>query len=154
MEGYKEILKSYFSQNSIVESQLRSYDYFIEEGLRNIIMGFDRSNIPEYLLEVYDEVNLSIGDVWLGEPVHIEVDGSITKMTPQIARTRGLTYSAPLFLKLSTTIGTQKDEFEVQIAKLPIMLKSNRCVLKGKSEQELIDLGEDPYEPGRPAPLL
>ncbi len=146
--GHKEVLKAYFKDNSLVESQIRSYNYFIEKGLKDIILGFDRSNIPEYLLEVYDEVNLKIEDVWLGEPTHIEVDGSITKLTPQIARLRGLTYSAPLYLKVTTLIGTQKDEFEVQIAKMPIMLKSSRCILSGKSFEELIDLGEDPSEPG------
>lgn len=145
---YKEILRAYFKDNSLVESQVQSYNYFIEEGLKEIIMSFDRSKIPEYLLEVYDEVNLTIEDVRLGDPVHIEVDGSITKLTPQIARLRGLTYSAPLFLKVATLIGTQKDEFEVQIAKMPIMLKSSKCVLAGKSYDELIELGEDPGEPG------
>ncbi len=144
----REVLKAYFKDHSIVESQVRSYNYFIEKGLKDIILGFDRGNIPDYLLDVYDEVNLRIDDVWLEEPVHIEVDGSITKLTPQIARMRGLTYSAPLFLKITTLIGTQKDEFDVQIAKMPIMLKSSKCVLSGKTEEELIGLGEDPYEPG------
>ena len=145
---YKEVLKSYFENNSLVESQLRSYNYFIDEGLKDIVLGFDRSSIPEYLLEVYDEVNLKIEDVWLGEPSHTEVDGSVTKLTPSLARHRGLTYAAPLFLKLSTTIGTQKDEFDVQIAKMPIMLKSARCILTPMSREELIKAGEDPDEPG------
>lgn len=145
---YKEVLKAYFKDNSLVESQIKSYNYFIEKGLKDIILGFGRSNIPEYLLETYDEVNLSIDDVWLGEPVHIEVDGSVTRLTPQISRMRGLTYAAPLYMKVTTLIGTQKDEFEVQIAKMPIMLKSSKCVLNGKSYDELIELGEDPSEPG------
>ncbi len=148
MVDYKKILKAYFKDNSIVESQLKSYNYFIEEGIKSIIFGFDKSNIPEYLLEVYDEVNLKIEDVRLGEPTHIEVDGSITNLTPNVARLRGLTYSAPLFLKLSTLIGSQKEEFEVQIAKMPIMVKSSKCVLFGKSEDELVGFGEDPSEPG------
>ncbi len=148
MSDYKEVLKSYFKDNSLVESQIRSYNYFIEKGLKDIILGFDRSKIPEYLLDVYDEVNLSIEDVWLGEPVHIEVDGSVTKLTPQIARLRGLTYAAPLYLKVTTLIGTQKDEFEVQIARMPIMLKSSKCMLFAKSDEELIEMGEDPHEPG------
>jgi DNA-directed RNA polymerase beta subunit len=145
---YKEVLKSYFENNSLVESQLRSYNYFIDEGLKGIVLGFDRSSIPEYLLEVYDEVNLNIEDVWLGEPAHTEVDGSTTKLTPILARHRGLTYAAPLYLKLSTMIGTQKDEFDVQIAKMPIMLKSNKCILNSMSRDELIKVGEDPDEPG------
>lgn len=145
---YKELLKSYFRDNSIVESQIRSYNYFIEKRLKEIIMNFDRTNIPEYLLEVYDEVNLRIEDARLGDPVHIEVDGSFTALTPAVARLRGITYAAPLYLTVSTLIGSQKEEFEVQIAKMPIMLKSDKCVLKGKSKEELIALGEDPFEPG------
>ena len=145
---YKEVLKSYFENNSLVESQLRSYNYFIDEGLKGIILGFDRTSIPEYLLEVYDEVNLKIEDVWLGEPAHTEVDGSTTKLTPGLARHRGLTYAAPLYLRLSTMIGTQKDEFDVQIAKMPIMLKSDKCILNTMSREELIKVGEDPDEPG------
>ncbi len=145
---YKEVLKSYFENNSIVESQVKSYNYFIGEGLQKIVMGFNRNNVPDHLHEVYDEVNLKIEGVELGTPEHIEVDGSRTKLTPQIARMRGLTYSAPLSLKLSTTIGTQNDTFEVQIARMPIMLKSTQCVLNEKSFEELIELGEDPYEPG------
>lgn len=144
----REVLERYFKDKSLVDSQISSYNYFIEEGIRNIVLGFDRTNIPEYLLEVYDEVNLQIGDVWLEEPVHVEVDGSITKLTPNIARMRGLTYAAPLFMRVTTMIGTQKDEFDVQIAKMPIMLKSSKCVLNSKSVDELIEMGEDPYEPG------
>ncbi len=144
----REVIKSYFKDNSLVQSQLDSFNYFIEEGLKEIILNFGRANIPEYLLEVYDEVNLVIEDVWLGEPEHVEVDGGVTKLTPHIARIRGLTYAAPLFMKIGTTIGTQKDVFEVQIAKMPIMLKSNKCVLKNMSEDELIAANEDPYEPG------
>jgi DNA-directed RNA polymerase subunit B" len=145
---YRKVLKNYFENHSLVESQIKSYDYFINEGIKSIVMNFNRDNIPDYLLETYDEINLKIEDVWLGDPTHIEVDGSITKLTPQIARLRGLTYAAPLFMKVSTTIGSQKEEFEVQIAKMPIMLKSSKCVLHGKSKEELIDLGEDPDEPG------
>lgn len=148
MADAKQILKSYFKDNSLVESQLKSYNYFIEEGLIDIIMGFDRSQIPEYLLEVYDEVNLTITGVRLGEPTHVEVDGSITKLTPHIARLRGISYSAPLYFTINTMIGTQKDEFEVQIAKMPIMLKSSKCVLNGMTRDELIGVGEDPDEPG------
>ena len=87
----RQLLEAYYKENSVVESQIQSYNYFIEEGLQEIIMGFDKSNVPEYLHEVYDEVNLKIEGVELGTPEHIEVDGSKTKLTPQIARMRGLT---------------------------------------------------------------
>jgi len=145
---YKEILKSYFEENTIIESQVSSYNYFIADGIKEIIANFSRNSIPDYLLDVYDEVNLTIENVRLGEPEYIEVDGSKTVLTPKKAKLRGLTYSAPLYLTISTLIGSQKEEFEVQIAKMPIMLRSEKCILKNKSIDELAELGEDPYEPG------
>lgn len=36
----------------------------------------------------------------------------------------------------------------VLIGHLPIMLRSNRCVLAGRSEEELAALGECPLDPG------
>jgi DNA-directed RNA polymerase subunit B len=145
---YREILKSYFKDKTLVESQILSYNYFISEGIKSVVSNFSRENIPDYLLETYDEINLKVEDIWLGEPVHIEVDGSVTNLTPAIARMRGLTYAAPLFMRVTTLIGSQKEEFEVQIAKMPIMLKSSKCVLTGKTDEELIQMGEDPSEPG------
>ena len=69
---------------------------------------------------MYDEVKLNIEDVWLGEPAHTEVDGSTTKLTPILARHRGLTYAAPLYLKLSTMIEHKK---------MNLMCKLQRCQL-------------------------
>ena len=148
MKNKNEILKSYFEDNSLVQSQIDSYNYFIREGIKKIVLGFNRSQIPDYLLELYDEIDMRIVDTWLGEAQYIEADGSKVQITPQIARQRGLTYAAPLFLKLSLTHNGKEEEFEVQIAKMPIMLKSEKCILKSKSYEELIELGEDPYEPG------
>jgi DNA-directed RNA polymerase III subunit RPC2 len=34
------------------------------------------------------------------------------------------------------------------IGRLPIMLRSNKCVLKGKSEAKLADMSECPLDPG------
>ena len=144
----REIIEAYFRDNSVVQNQIESFNYFIERSLKNIIMGVSKKKIPEYLHDIYDKVNLKIKDAWLKSPEHIEVDGSKTPLTPHIARLRGITYAAPLFLKVETQIDGKKESFDVEIAKMPIMLKSNNCILFGKNKDELIEVGEDPYEPG------
>ncbi len=148
MKYYRDILKAYYKDYSLVSTQIKSFNYFISHGLKNIIMGFDKNTLPENLLEIYEDINFKVTNVELGEPEHIEVDGSKIALTPNIARLRGLTYAAPLYLEISTRIGTQKEVFKVQIARMPIMLKSEKCVLNGKTKEELIALGEDPDEPG------
>ena len=144
----REIIESYYSENTIVQNQLRSYNFFMETRLKEILLSFSREDIPEYLLDIYDKVNLKIKKVILKKPEYIETDGSKILLTPNISRTRGLSYSAPLFIELETEINGQIDTFEVQIAKMPMMLKSKNCTLYDKSFDELIELREDPYEPG------
>ncbi len=148
MKEYWEILRSYYKDYSLVSSQIKSFNYFIEKGLKNIILNFDVDSLPENLLEVYKEIDFKVTNVRLGEPEYTEVDGSVITLTPNIARLRKITYTAPLYLEISTKIGAQIEKFEVMIARMPIMLKSKKCVLYGKTKEELIEMGEDPDEPG------
>ena len=64
-------------------------------------------------------------------------------------RLRDRTYSAPLFVNVRYTRGRQIVVKQgVPIGKIPVMLKSDRCVLAGKSEQDLWKLKECPFDPG------
>lgn len=64
-------------------------------------------------------------------------------------RTRGLTYSAPIYVDIKFTQGKRVvEEQGLVIGKLPIMLRSRKCVLAGKAEPELARLKECPYDPG------
>lgn len=70
-------------------------------------------------------------------------------VTPMECRTRGLTYSAPIYVDIKFTQGKRVvKEQGVVIGKLPIMLRSRKCVLAGKTEPELARLKECPYDPG------
>ena len=62
---------------------------------------------------------------------------------------RNLTYTAPVYLEVSLIIdGKERERAEVQIAEIPVMLKSKLCYLHGLTRQELIEAGEDPYDSG------
>lgn len=64
-------------------------------------------------------------------------------------RTRSLTYSAPIVVDVKYTRGRSvHTEKNVPIGKLPIMLRSSKCVLCGKSDAELAKLKECPFDPG------
>lgn len=70
-------------------------------------------------------------------------------VTPFQCRLRDCTYSAPLYVDVKytrqRTIVTRRG---IQIGRIPIMLKSEKCVLSGKSEAELAQLKECMYDPG------
>lgn len=70
-------------------------------------------------------------------------------VTPHECRLRDLTYSAPINVDVKYTRGrTIVLKKNVTIGRLPIMLRSSKCVLTGKSPKELAKLKECIYDPG------
>lgn len=85
----------------------------------------------------------------------IEEDYQSVAMTPQQCRLRDMTYSAPITVDLEYTRGKEivrrvgkNGQGAVLIGRMPIMLRSDRCVLKGASETQLAKLKECPLDPG------
>ena len=76
-------------------------------------------------------------------------------ITPQQCRLRDMTYAAPITVDVEYTRGRElvvrkgrNGVGAVAIGSIPLMLRSSRCVLAGKSEAELARLGECPLDPG------
>ena len=56
-------------------------------------------------------------------------------ITPQECRLRDMTYFAPVFVDIEYPQGSKRTKrARVMLARLPTMLRSNRCMLSGKSE--------------------
>lgn len=86
----------------------------------------------------------------MGEPT-VEEDLVPVAVTPQQCRLRDITYSAPITVDIEYTRGKQiVIRNGIVIGRMPIMLKSCKCVLTGKNEQELAQLQECPLDPGGP----
>lgn len=70
-------------------------------------------------------------------------------ITPQQCRLRDMTYAAPISVDVEYTRGKElvvrkgkNGQGAIVIGRMPLMLRSSRCVLKGKSEEELAKLGK------------
>ncbi len=138
------ILTSYFRDNTLVKQQLESYNKFLERGMQNIV---DAHSEIETNVEGF---SLRLGRIRVEKPRFYEVRGGYRDILPIEARMRNLTYSAPIFLEIIPVYnGVEKRLFsEVFIGELPIMVKSKVCHLYGMSEEDLINIGEDPDDPG------
>ncbi len=69
--------------------------------------------------------------------------------TPHECRLRDITYSAPLTVDIEYTRGQQRIIRQaLPIGRMPIMLRSNHCVLNGKDHLELSKMSECPHDPG------
>jgi DNA-directed RNA polymerase subunit B" len=140
---YEELTADYLRGNSLVKQYLDSYDKFVEEGLQKVV------DAQEYIEPQIEGLVLKLGKIRVEKPRVIEVDGSSRICYPSEARVRDLSYTAPLFLEITPVIhGSEKRTEEVFVGELPVMVKSKLCYLTGKSEEELIALGEDPLDPG------
>src|SRR3989344_3783060 len=141
--AYEELTADYLRGNSLVKQYLDSYDKFVEEGLQKVV------DAQEYIEPQIEGLVLKLGKIRVEKPRVIEVDGSSRICYPSEARVRDLSYTAPLFLEITPVIhGSEKRTEEVFVGELPVMVKSKLCYLTGKSEEELINLGEAPLGPG------
>ncbi|MFH1771105.1 MAG: DNA-directed RNA polymerase subunit B'' [archaeon] len=149
MDNYSRVLiKKYFEENSIVESSIASFNKFIEKELQ-IIIDENREVEPTIIPPNVEEFKIKLDKIWVTKPEITEADGSKRSIYPVEARLRKISYSAPIFLEVSSHInGVQRENFTTQIGNLPIMLKSDFCHLHNLNKDELIEKGEDPDDAG------
>ncbi len=134
----KTLIIKYLQQHSLIESNILSFNYFMENKLQEII-----NNINDELSR--DEVELWLGKISIGKPQTIEADGSIRNILPIEAKIRKITYSAPMYLEIG--VGS-KEYSNIEIGKIPIMVKSKWCNLNGMNKIDLIKNYEDPSDSG------
>src|SRR3989344_6585396 len=114
------LVKKYLQEHSPFESNITSFNNFLNHRMQKIV---DEINAGLN----NDEVEIRLGKVRVAEPNIIEADGSSTIVTPSIARLRNLTYSAPVFVELSVKYESQSDSAEVEVGRIPIIVRSAAC---------------------------
>lgn len=142
------LIKKYFEDNSFIDSNIASFNDFVENGMQEIVteMGDIKPTIIPHGME---EFKIKLEKVWITKPQLVEADGAKRDIFPIEARIRNLTYAAPIHLEVSAHIdGVQRESFTTQIGRLPIMLRSKFCHLHGLNEEQHIEKGEDPNDPG------
>ncbi len=143
------ILDKYFTENKSIDSisplvkhQIDSYNKFINTTLPQIISGFNPIKITTKQTEAdnrIQKININVLNPSLTKPIYQLPDGTQTIMTPYIARMNNLTYSSPLYVNVHIIIEylnedniiVKIDKYvnNVYIGKIPIMVRSNACVL-------------------------
>src|SRR3990167_4950317 len=131
------LIKKYFEDHSIVNSDIESFNNFVEHELQQIIEE-NKEVEPTIIPHNVDEFKIKFDRIWLEKPTITEADGSKKNIYPIEARLRKITYSAPVFIEVSAHInGVQRELFTTQIGSLPIMLKSKYCHLNKMTRDEL-----------------
>ncbi len=139
------VIQDILKREGIARQHLNSFDEFLERGLQSIINEVGQIDIEnaEYPYKI------QLGKVKLQQPRMMELDGSITHITPAEARLRNVSYSAPVMMEASVVEdGKILESRFVHIGDVPVMAKSNACILNNFSTQKLIEHSEDPQDPG------
>ncbi len=135
------LIEKYLEQHSLVESNVISFNDFIQNRMQQIVGELNETINVE-------EVDIKLGKIRMEKPNIIESDGSTNPVTPGIARLRNLTYSAPVYVELTVKFGGQTDSSEVEVGRIPVMVKSAACNVYGMSRDQLREHYMDPLDPG------
>ena len=153
-EDRRELSRSYFSKERLAEHHYRSFNSFLERGMQDVVTEKEKIETDIGDKEEEEPVWVELGDVRIVTPRVREADGSEELLYPQEARLRNITYSAPVFMKMSIVRGGEEEEervldtTETKVGRMPIMVGSDKCNIAGFSDEEVIEIGEDPADPG------
>jgi len=164
-----DVIQSYFKGQHLerlVRHQIESYNNFIEYQTIKTIEMFNDVNIkseqdydPEsgkYRLELF----ITFDNFNLYRPQIHENNGATKLMFPQEVRSRNFTYASAMTIDINIkfVVRNGKDLENIQtfyktlpkihIGKMPIMLKSNICVLTQYKHMENKNIGECKYDTG------
>ncbi|WVF68942.1 hypothetical protein IAT40_003716 [Kwoniella sp. CBS 6097] len=176
-EDYWTVINAFFDEKGLVRQQLESYNEFIENTMQEIVDDHSRLTLDQftqYTGVAGDETRryeISFGQIYLARVNNTEMDGRTNMLFPQEARLRNLTYSAPLYVDIKkrtlTASGVDDpieadwrpavgpdgepegvEEDKASIGKVPVMVRSNFCLLHNLPDDQCHDIGECHYDQG------
>lgn len=157
-DDYWTVISSFFEQNGLVSQQLDSFDQFVRVKMQEIID--ENSTIivqstPTAGMASVKKMSLKFGQMYITKPpIYTESDGRSVAIYPNEARIRDLSYACNLYIDVTKTVENEfgeRDEHRfsrVSIGQLPVMLRSSCCVLHDLSEDDIVEVGECPYDQG------
>ena len=142
------LVRKYFEEKKFVESNIHSFNRLMEKGMQEVVEE-NKEAEPTIIPHNIEKFKIRFGRITVGIPEITEADGSKRPIYPMEARLRKISYSAPIYLEISTYINdVQRENFISEVGKMPVMLKSKHCHLHALSREELVKRGEDPTDPG------
>jgi DNA-directed RNA polymerase II subunit RPB2 len=160
-EGSWKVIDEYFKPNKgsqLIKHQIESFNDFVLRKVGQIIEGFNPIEINHNYIPETDSfkhmISIQVENPTFVKPLIYEKDGSTKNMTPNDARLRNFTYSSAMSVNLVITTKSMGEDGEysietkkinnVSLGKLPIMVRSNYCILKN----QCIEANECQYDYG------
>lgn len=146
VEDKWNLLPAFLRVKGLVKQHLDSFNFFIETDIKQIMAANQ-----VILSDVDPEFYFKYLDIRIGTPTRQDVNEFENSITPHECRLRDLTYAAPIYVDVEYTKGTEIIvRRDIVIGRMPIMLRSSRCVLTGheKDLSAMARQNECPLDPG------
>jgi len=135
--------------SGLVKQHIDSYNFFVEEDIKEIVRTnrIIRSDQEEKFW-------LEFTDIRVGQPIRADDQQRINgrnpvKVTPHECRLRDITYAAPVYVDIAyPQDGNKMVKKNLQLCRIPVMLKSSRCYLSGANNAQMEVMNECPLDPG------
>ena len=131
----------------LVAPHVDSFDYFLTHGLLEAV-----KDIPEMEFKLDNDllIKMRFNDAFVGYPLKNDDLCAETMLTPREARERCISYTSIFTTQLSIDISgiVEGMTLTARMGDLPIMVKSDRCHLKGLNAYKLVKLKEEANEMG------
>lgn len=138
------LVPAFLQVRGLVKQHIASFDYLVNEDIKNIMRANERVTS-----DANQSFYLKYLDISVGMPSSEEGFEMNERISPHECRLRDMTYSAPIKVDVEYTRGNQRVlRSGIVIGRMPIMLRSSRCILRDMNEEELAKVQECPYDPG------
>src|SRR3989338_3571694 len=144
LEAKWKLVPAFLKVRGLMKQHIASFNHFVNVDMEKIVKANSRvssDSDPTFFLR-FESIRVDA-------PAVKEEGMSQSKVTPHQCRLRDATYAAPVFVSIRYTRGNQVIlSNDVQIGRLPIMLKSEKCALFGRSDYDLAIMKKSPTDPG------
>lgn len=132
--------------SGLIKQHIDSYNYFIEHDIKEIVKAnrIIRSDVDSSFF-------LEFLDIRVERPTRADSSSSskASHVTPMECRLRDMTYAAPILMDIAFIRDRKKIiRRNVPLARMPLMLKSSKCVLNGATNAQMELMNECPLDPG------
>ena len=142
MDFRRVVLDSLFRDVSLTQQALHSFDDFSRRVVKDIIENSPCIEVSSQMVNNGPKHTIRFKNPTYMQPSVVEKNGDVRHLSAFTARTRDLTFSAPLYIDIEHCIKNKPTKIlkSIYIGRMPIMVMSS---LSGES-----DKFECPHDPG------
>ncbi|KAI1461145.1 beta and beta-prime subunits of DNA dependent RNA-polymerase [Annulohypoxylon moriforme] len=146
VEDKNQLLPAFLKVKGLVKQHIDSYNFFVDHEIKEIVKANRtlRSDVDSSFWIEFIDIRVVSPDRSDFSEFRIEND-----ITPMECRLRDMTYSAKILVDIAYTREKQKIiRRNVELARMPVMLRSNKCRLHGANNARMELMNECPLDPG------